>query len=66
VLIVRHAGGDLAELLDRMEPAFCGFARAQGCDAIMGEGRAGWRRACERRGYRFAHLAMIKDLPASP
>jgi hypothetical protein len=62
VLAVIHGGGDLRELLDEMEPAFCAFARAAGCDAIIGIGRKGWERETTKRGYRFAHLTMIKEL----
>jgi hypothetical protein len=62
VLTVVHGGGDLAELIDDMEPAMCAFARAHGCDLIMGTGRKGWERVCERRGYRFGWLVMVKDL----
>ena len=62
MLVVLHGGGDLAELIDRMEPALCAFARAAGCDGIMGLGRKGWERVCEKRGYRFGWLAMVKML----
>jgi hypothetical protein len=62
VLIVQHGGGDLGELLDVLEPALCNYARTQGCDGIMGLGRLGWKRAAEKRGYRMAYMAMIKDL----
>ena len=61
VLIVRMAGGDLAELIE-MEKEFCRFARANGCKKIMGEGRKGWERVCERMGYRFGYLMMEKAL----
>ncbi len=61
-LTVVHGGGDLDELIDRMEPAMCAYARANGCDLIMGTGRKGWQRVCERRGYRFGWLVMVKDL----
>ncbi len=62
MLVVMHGGGDLIELLEEMEPALCAFARVAGCDGIMGFGRKGWQRVCERRGYRFGWLAMVKDL----
>lgn len=62
ILIVVHGGGNLEELLDVLEPRMCVFARAQGCDAIMGTGRRGWERVTGRRGYRFAWINMIKDL----
>jgi hypothetical protein len=62
VLDIRHCGGDLNELLDRLEPAMCEFARENGCTAIMGSGRKGWERIGEKRGYRFAYVSCIKDL----
>ncbi len=62
ILTVMHGGGDLSELLDEIEPALCAFARAQGCDGIMGLGRKGWERVTQSRGYRLAYIAMIKDL----
>lgn len=65
VLIVVHGGGDLAELLDELEPRMCAFAQAQGCDAIMGTGRKGWERAVAKRGYDFAWINMIKALPGT-
>ena len=62
VLVVVHGAGDLAELLDEMEPEFCAFARALGCDAIVGTGRKGWERVTKTKGYRFGWLTMMKDL----
>lgn len=62
VLTVVHAGGDLNELIQTLEPQMCAFARAHGCDAVMGVGRKGWERATRDHGYRFAYVAMIKDL----
>ena len=62
VLIVQHAGGNLSELIDEMEPSFCAFARVASCDAIMGFGRMGWKRVTEKRGYRFGWVAMVKSL----
>jgi hypothetical protein len=62
VLCVVHGGGDLSELIDEMEPALCAFARAAGCDLIMGIGRKGWQRVCEKRGYSFGWVAMVKAL----
>jgi hypothetical protein len=61
-LVVRHAGGDLEELTNNMEPAFCAFARAHGCTKIMGEGREGWKRVCRRMGYALGFVVMVKDL----
>jgi hypothetical protein len=62
ILTVMHGGGDLAELLDEIEPALCAFAREQGCDGIMGLGRKGWERVTRARGYHLAYIAMIRDL----
>lgn len=62
VLVVQHGGGDLDELLDVLEPRMAGWAQEQDCDAIMGLGRRGWERVTEKRGYRLAYVAMIKDL----
>lgn len=61
-LSVVHGGGDLAELLDVIEPILCDYATLRGCDAIMGLGRRGWDRECQKRGYDFAYVTMIKDL----
>jgi len=61
-LIVVHGGGDLSELVDKMEPALADFARAAGCDLIMGTGRKGWARVLEKRGYRFGWIVMLKAL----
>jgi hypothetical protein len=62
-LVVVHGGGDMAEMLDALEPAMCAFARAQDCALIMGMGRKGWERATRARGYRFGWLTMVKSLP---
>lgn len=62
LLVVQHGGGDLSELLDVMEPALCEHALALGCDGVMGLGRMGWKRETEKRGYRMAYIAMIKDI----
>ena len=61
-LVVVHGGGDMAEMLDELEPAMCAFARAQGCTLIMGTGRKGWERVTANRGYRFGWLTMVKPI----
>jgi hypothetical protein len=61
-MIVRYGGGDLQELLDKIEPALCAVAKAMGCDVMMSEGRKGWERAAEASGYRFAWVTMLKEL----
>lgn len=61
-LIVRYGGGDLDELLNKIEPALCAVGRALGCTLIMSEGRMGWKKAAEANGYRFAWLTMLKEI----
>jgi hypothetical protein len=61
-LIVRYGGGELDELLAKIEPALCAVARAMGCSLIMSEGRMGWKKAAEGNGYRFAWLTMLKEI----
>jgi hypothetical protein len=61
-LVVVHGGGDLRELLEKIEPMLCAYARAQGCDVMMGEGRKGWERAARDNGYRFGMITMMKNL----
>lgn len=61
VLLVRIGGGDLGELIE-MEKSLCQYASAMGCTKIMGEGRKGWQRVCEKMGYRYGFVTMIKDL----
>lgn len=59
---VIHGGGDLGELVDKIEPALCDYALMMGCSAVMGTGRKGWERTLLGRGYEFAWLTMHKDL----
>lgn len=61
-LVVVHGGGDLSELLEKIEPMLCAYARTQGCDLLMGEGRKGWERAARGNGYRFGMITMMKYL----
>ena len=61
-LVVVHGGGDLTELLGRIEPMLCAYARRQGCDVVMGEGRKGWERAARGSGYYFGMITMMKNL----
>lgn len=61
-MIVRYAGGDLSEILGKIEPALCEVAKRVGCTVMIGEGRHGWKRASEPNGYRFAWLTMFKEI----
>ena len=61
-LIVRYGGGELDELLEKIEPALCAVACEMGCSLIMSEGRMGWKKAAEANGYRFAWLTMLKEI----
>jgi hypothetical protein len=55
------AGGELDNLLG-MHPSVEAWARSEGCDAIIEQGRAGWGRAMSRFGYRPAYTAIWKEL----
>jgi hypothetical protein len=61
---VIHGGGELGELLDVLEPMIEAYARAIEADQVMGQGRWGWRRPCEAKGYRLGWIVMVKDLAA--
>ncbi|MGH6829073.1 MAG: hypothetical protein ACREFW_09210, partial [Rhizomicrobium sp.] len=61
-LVVVHGAGDMAELLDVIEPGMCAWAKEQGCTLMMGTGRKGWERVTEKRGYRFGFVTMVKNL----
>ncbi len=62
---VIHGGGELAELLDTLEPLIHDYACAIGADLLMGQGRLGWKRPCEAKGYRFGWIVMVKDIRQS-
>lgn len=62
VIVIVHAGGDKAELINEMEPRIAEFGVGQGCDMIAVTGRHGWQREGERHGYRLGFVTMVKDL----
>lgn len=62
VLMVLYGGGNLIELMEKMEPEFCTFARFLNCSAIGGIGRRGWDRVARKHGYEFATIMMVKRL----
>jgi hypothetical protein len=56
-----YAGaGDLSALLDDLKPAIEAWARENGCQACMIEGRDGWRRV--HPDYRHHQTILVKDL----
>ena len=55
-------GGALAELTQKMEPAFLAWARTNDCRWILGFGRKGWERVCAKMGYRHLWSVMAKDV----
>lgn len=57
-----HGGGDLQELLTIVIPQLEDFAACNGFDYFGGEGRKGWARALESRGYELAFITMLKSL----
>lgn len=61
-LAVIAGGGDMAELLKEIEPALCRYAKAMGCNMILGEGRKGWERTTKANGYRLGFITMVKDI----
>lgn len=60
VLIIRFAGGSLEELLDVIEPRLYEEAKRAG-RVIMGEGRLGWMKSAQARGYKLAWITMVKE-----
>ena len=60
-MVMIHGGGDMAEMLE-MEPFICGYAKALGCQLILGTGRKGWEKPGLKRGYKFAWITMWKEL----
>lgn len=59
-LIVRFGGGDLEELLNIIEPRLYEEAKAEG-RMMMSEGRIGWLKPAQARGYKLAWITMIKE-----
>lgn len=55
------AAGDIAEL-EQMEQAAAIWAKAQGCTAMTQNGRRGWRRILNKRGWRETTVTMERSL----
>jgi len=60
ILHVFLAGGDMEQILDFEESAIT-FAKLNGCDALSLAGRKGWARVHKDRGWKEAHVTMIKE-----
>jgi hypothetical protein len=60
ILHVFLAGGDMEQILDFEESAET-FAKLNGCDALSLAGRKGWLRVHKDRGWKEAHVTMIKE-----
>ena len=56
-------GGDLTELLERMEPVIVGGAKDMGCTRVAQTGRREWGRVLEPLGYQTTLSVMLKELP---
>lgn len=55
------AGGDLAGVL-ALKPGVEAWGRAQGCDFVTINGRAGWARVLRRSGFRNVDGELRRDL----
>lgn len=55
-------GGDMDEIVNRMEPLICDWARSKGCTRVAQTGRKGWGRVLVPNGYKTVLSVMIKDL----
>lgn len=60
--VVWLCGGDMAEVLNEMQPVMEAWAKAHGCCRVMIEGRRGWIPALRPHGYEPMFVTMIKDL----
>lgn len=56
------AGGDLAELVNRLRPAAESWGREQGCRRALIIGRPGWERALAPEGYAPLARIIAKEL----
>jgi hypothetical protein len=55
-------GGDLAELIEKMEPAIVDWAKALGCTRVAQTGRKGWGRVLAPLGYQTTLSVMLKPI----
>lgn len=54
------AVGDMAELVDEVEPTVCAWARENQCSRVEITGRRGWQRVLQE--YTQPHLTLSKEL----
>lgn len=62
VLNLWLAGGDLAELVERMFPAAEVWAAERGATRIMLAGRPGWQRVFAPKGFKVLSTLLIKEI----
>lgn len=55
-------GGDLNELMTKMEPHLTAWAKTQGCTVATLVGRAGWLRKLGKLGYTPSWSAAYKEI----
>lgn len=55
-------GGNLSEIVDRMQPQIDAWGKAQGCTRALICGREGWRKVMRRFGYEPLWTAMERQL----
>lgn len=47
---------------DDLDDTIAAWAQAHGAQRVISFMRPGWKRAAERRGWRLAHVEMVRDL----
>lgn len=47
---------------DELDETVAAWARAHGAERVVSWMRPGWKRAAERRGWKLAHVEMIREL----
>lgn len=55
-------GGDLEELVEKMEPSIIAWAKARGCKLVLQTGRKGWSKVLAPKGYKSGLGVMMKDI----
>jgi hypothetical protein len=55
-------GGDFEEVYNAHNDAIESFAKAEGCDQLVVNGRRGWERRLKSRGYEFSAVILNKEI----